>query len=162
MKEPAIVYFSRNGSTRLAAQILSERIGATMVELQEKKARTGFLASGFRAKSGKHSELAGDPWAEVKESEVVVLAAPIWAGSGNPAMNGFLDKAELAGKRVFLLTVQADPDHSRSEEVLEHYAGRVRDAGGTVQDTRAITGASPGKTATEEDLRTALEGWSIK
>ena len=161
MSKRAVVFFSRNGSTRLAAKILAERIGATMMELQEKKTGRGFLASGFRAKTKKHSELAGDPWSEVKDCDVLVLAAPIWAGSGNPAMNGFLDGADLGGKTVFLLTVQADPDHSKSGEVLEHYSSRVREAGGTVAGVRAVTGASPGRTAKEEDLRAALEGWSI-
>ncbi len=37
-------------------------------------------------------------------------------------MNGFLDQAELTGKTVYLLTVQADSGHSRSDEVLEHYS----------------------------------------
>jgi hypothetical protein len=159
MSNTAIVFFSRNGSTRLAAQILAERIGAATVELRQKKGGVGFIVSGFRAKTGRHVEPAGDPWSEIGDCDLLVLAAPIWAGSPSPVMNGFLDKADLGGKTVYLLTVQADPNKSKSGEVLERYSQRVREAGGTVGGVRGITGASPGSTAKEEDLRMALNGW---
>jgi hypothetical protein len=161
MSKAAIVYVSRNGSTRLAAEILSKRLGAEIVELQQEKGGTGFLLSGFRAKTGRHVKPAGDPWSKVKECELLVLAAPIWAGSPNPLMNGFLDSVDLSGKRVYLLTLQADPAHSRSADVLEHYSRRVREAGGSVGGAQAITGASPGRTAKEEDLHAALDGWAV-
>lgn len=156
----AIVFFSRDGSTRRAAQILSEQLDATLVELEEAKARTGFIASGFRAKTKRSSQLAGDPWADVRGENTIILAAPIWAGSGNPAMNGFLDQADLSDKTVYLLTLQADPKRGSSGTVIDHYRSRVEHAGGTVAGSRAITGASPGKTAGEEQLRAALEGWA--
>lgn len=156
----AIVFFSRDGSTKRAAGILSEQLGATLIELAEAKARTGFIASGFRAKTKRSSQLAGDPWADVRGENTIILAAPIWAGSGNPAMNGFLDQADLSGTTVYLLTVQADPAQGGSAAVHEHYRQRVEAAGGTVAGTRAITGAGPGKTAGEEQLRTALDGWA--
>ena len=161
MSSTAIVFLSRDGSTRLAAQILAERTGALTVELEQRKGAKGFLLSGFRAKTGKHVEPSEDPWSRVRECGTLILAAPIWAGSPNPVMNGFLDEADLSGKSVYLLTVQADPDRSKSGEVLEHYSRRVREAGGSVGGSRAITGAPPGRTAKEEAIRTALEGWAI-
>jgi len=162
MGEKAIVYFSRNGSTRLAAEILAGRLGAKLVELKERKALRNFLVSGFRAVTKKHSKLLGDPWKEIEDRDVLVLAAPIWAGNANPAMNGFLDKAVLTEKTVYLLTMQADPGHEKSDEVQEHYTDRVKAAGGSVAGSLALTGASPGKTAKEEVLRTALDGWVIE
>ncbi len=132
MGHAAVVFFSRDGSTKRAAEVLANRMGATLVELHEAQA-----------------------------SNPLILAAPIWAGNGNPAMNGFLDQADLRGKTVHILTVQADPDHGSSKAVLDHYRRRVVEAGGTVGGTRAITGASPGKTAEEPAIRDALEGWEI-
>jgi hypothetical protein len=161
MSEAAVVFFSRDGSTKIAAAILAERIGADLVELEEPDARHGFLRSGFRAKTGKHATLAGDPWAAVSGCSTIVLAAPIWAGSGNPVMNGFLDKADLSGKTVHILTLQADPKLGSSQDVLAHYRRRVEQAGGTVASTRAIAGASPGRTAQEEYIRAAIDGWPV-
>jgi len=162
MGEKAVVYFSRNGSTRLAAEILAERLGAKLVELKELKQRRNFLISGFRAVTKKHSTLSGEPSKEIEDCDTLVLAAPIWAGHASPAMNGFLDIAELTGKIIYILTMQADPGHAQSDEVQDHYAGRVKEAGGSVVGRLALTGASPGKTAKEADLRTALEKWKIE
>lgn len=161
MSGKAVVYFSRNGSTRLAAKILAGRLGAKLVELKELKPRRNFIVSGFRAVTEKHSKLSGDPWQEIGDSETLILAAPIWAGRPNPAMNGFLDGAVLTDKKVYLLTMQADPKQSRSAEVIEHYASRVKDTGGKVAGSLALTGASPGKTAKETEIRPALENWLI-
>jgi len=76
-------------------------------------------------------------------------------------MNGFLDKAVLTGKKIYLMTMQADSGHAQSDEVLDHYADRVKEAGGSTAGRLALTGASPGKTAKEEELRTALDEWKI-
>jgi FMN-dependent NADH-azoreductase len=162
MNKAAVVYFSRDGSTKIAADILAERIGADLVELEEQDAKHGFLRSGFRATTGKHASVVGDPWEQIRECDTIVLAAPIWAGSGNPVMNGFLDKASFIGKTVHILTLQADPRLSRSRAVIAHYQERVEEAGGTVAGTRAIAGSSPGRTADAAKIKDALDGWLVQ
>ena len=161
MKEKAVIYFSRNGSTRIAAGLIAERIDAELVELKGQKDRHGFVLSGFRAVTKKHLPPAGDPWADIRGCSTLVLGAPVWGGNANPVMNGFLDKADFTGKKVYLFTLQADPQKSKSDEVLAHYSQRVKDAGGAVAGTFALTGASPGKTADEGLLREALAGWDL-
>lgn len=161
MKDKAIIYFSRDGSTRIASGFIAERLGADLIELQEQKNRRSFILSGFRAVTKKHSTLAGDPWAEIRDCSLVVLGSPIWGGNGNPVMNGFLDKADLTGKRVYLFTVQADPGKAKSGKVLAHFSRRVEETGGTVAGTFALTGAPPGKTAEEGALKEALTGWDL-
>jgi len=159
MKDKAVVFFSRNGSTRIAAGIIAEKIDAELIQLKARKARHGFVVSGFRAVTKKHLPPEGDPWGQIQECSTVVLGAPIWGGNANPVMNGFLARADLTGKKVYLFTVQADPEKAKSDEVLAHYSQRVEDAGGTVAGIFALTGASPGKTADEGVLREALAGW---
>jgi len=161
MKDKAVVFFSRNGSTRIAAELIAEKIDADLIELKAHKVRHGFVVSGFRAVTKKHVPPAGDPWADVGECTTVVLGAPIWGGNANPVMNGFLDKAELTGKKVYLFTVQADPGKAKSDRVLADYSHSVKDSGGTVAGTMALTGASPGKTAEKDALKEALAGWEL-
>ena len=161
MNNKAVIYFSRDGSTRIAAEILSEKLNAKLIELIEEKQSSSFIRAGFRAAAKKHSRLTGDPWSEIADCGTLVIGSPIWAGSGNPAVNGFLDKADLKGKKVFLFTVQADPNRDKSGEVLEHYARRIRESGGTVEGTLALQGARPGKRAEKESLKKALEQWRL-
>ncbi|MBI9103611.1 MAG: hypothetical protein JEY99_14450 [Spirochaetales bacterium] len=161
MNDKAVVFFSRDGSTRIAANIIAEKIGAELIELQEEKPNRNFLMSGFRASTRKHAALSGDPWAEIASCNTLILGAPIWAGKGIPAMNGFLDKIDLSGKHVYLFTLQADPNLRSSGQVIAHYTRRVEDAGGTVDGSIALPGNSPGKTGSEKDIRTTLEKWSL-
>jgi hypothetical protein len=160
-KSMAVVYFSRDGSTRITAETIARRLGANLVELKETKPRRNFLLSGFRASSKRHLTPAGDPWGDTSEARTLIIGAPIWAGNGNPLVNGFLDKADLKGKKVYLFTVQADPGRRRSDEVLAHYTGMVEKAGGAVAGTLALPGASPGKTGDAAALTAAGETWPV-
>ncbi len=161
MKDKAVVFFSRNGSTRIAAGIIAEKLDAGLIELEAQKARHGFVVSGFRAVTKKHVPPAGDPWTRIRDCSTVVLGAPIWGGNANPVMNGFLDRADFTGKKVYLFTLQADTGKRKSDKVLAHYSQRVKDTGGTVAGTWAITGAPPGKTADEGTLRESLAVWDV-
>lgn len=161
MKDKAVLYFSRDGSTRIVAGLIAEKLDAELIELRPEKERRSFLLSGFKAATKKHVSLAGDPWGAIRENNLVALGSPIWAGNGNPVMNGFLDKADLTDKRVLLFTVQADPGKAKSEQVLAHFSRRVEEAGGTVVSSRAFVGASPGRTAAEDALKEQLAGWDL-
>jgi menaquinone-dependent protoporphyrinogen IX oxidase len=158
-KSIVVVYFSRDGSTRITAEAIARRLDVGIVELKEKKPRKNFLLSGFRASAKRHIPPAGDPWMETAEAETLIIGAPIWAGNGNPLINGFLDRANLVGKTVYFFTLQADPGRRRSDEVLAYYTDRVEKAGGKVAGTLALTGASPGKTGDAAMLTAAGEKW---
>lgn len=160
-KRIMVVYFSRDGSTRITAEAVARRLDAGLVELKELKPRRNFLLSGFRASAKRHITPAGDPWKEISEAEILIIGGPIWAGNGNPLINGFLDRADLSGKSVYLFTVQADPERRRSDEVLAHYTGMVEKAGGQVAGSLALPGASPGKTGDPAALTAAGETWPV-
>lgn len=161
MNDTAVIYFSRDGSTKLAAHIIAEKLGAQCIELEEKKKSRNFLLSGFRAAAKKHTTLAGDPWGAIQDCSRVVIGSPIWAGNGNPATNGFLDKADLTGKKVYLFTVQADPEMASAAGVLSHFTQRVAEAGGSVAGSFALYGASPGKCAEKARLEQDLSEWEL-
>ncbi|MDC7232884.1 MAG: hypothetical protein PQJ58_06605 [Spirochaetales bacterium] len=161
MSNKAVIYFSRNGSTKGAAALLARRLEAELIELTPER-KTGFLRSGYMASRKKRVGLEGDPWAQCRDKELLVLGSPVWAGNGTPAVNAFLDKADLKDKRVYLYLFQADPKLGSAPGVLEYLKGRVENAGGTVAGTLALHGASPGKTAPEEQYRSQLESWEIE
>jgi hypothetical protein len=78
---------------------------------------------------------------------------PIWAGNGSPAINAFLDNADLSGKKVFLVTVQADPHFEKSGEVHEFLKNRITEKGGTFTEAYALNGSRPGSFAGEDHIR---------
>jgi hypothetical protein len=151
-----IVYYSRSGNTRFVAELLAEREGGELVPLEEKGSRRGlwgFLKSGYQASTKRSSRLKGDPWSRIAGCQRLYLLTPIWAGNGSPAANAFLDGAELRGKQVFIVTLQADPRHGKSAEVHGHLTERIRECGGEVSGAYALTSARPGRFAGKEHLR---------
>jgi hypothetical protein len=155
----AIVFYSRSDNTRYAAGHLAEKLGAKSIELAEPGNRTGilgFLKSGFQAATSGTTQLVGQPWKEIEEYDTVYLLTPIWASNGTPAMNTFLANVELHGKRITVVTFQADPGLGGSEKVHESISRRVADKGGSVDRCVALHSAPPGKFAGEEHLKAQL------
>jgi flavodoxin len=151
-----IVFFSRDNNTRAAASMLAEQINAEIVELQETVSRRGlfgFLRSGSQAMRKKSSALKGDPWKESADYDVLYLMTPIWAGNGTPAINAFLDNADLSGKKVYVVTVQADPRFEKSGEVHEYLKNRITEKDGTYTEGYALNGSRPGSFAGEDHIR---------
>ena len=156
-----ILYYSRDGSTKLAAEYLGRKLACPVEALQEEKPSRNFLVSGFHAASGKRREVAGNPWASAATHDTLILGAPIWAGNGNPVMNAFLDRADLKGKQVWVFTLQAGPGRNHNSKALQHYRKLIEQKGGQVAGTWSIQGTSPGKTASVEHLQSQLDEWEL-
>jgi flavodoxin len=156
----ALVFFSRNGSTKLAATILAARVDAELIELKEKKPVKGFLRSGYLALKAKSTPLADAPWEKCADKDILILGTPIWAAHGTPAMNAFLDGVDLQGKKVYIFTLQADPEKRDSKAVFQYLSKRIEEAGGSIGGTLALQGARPGKTGSADHFK-SLESWDI-
>jgi len=59
----SIVYFSKNGNTRLGAKYLNEKLGGNLIELKEEK-KGNFIQAILK----KGSKLKGNPWKEIEGS----------------------------------------------------------------------------------------------
>lgn len=71
------------------------------------------------------------------------------------------EKTDFRGKRVYILTLQADPKRSAHERVIPFLSDMVSARGGTVAGTLAIQGASPGRTAPEHLIHSQLAQWRV-
>lgn len=131
----AIVFYSKDGNTRIGANFLQQRIGGEIIELKEKK-KGGF----FQALRKKGSQLDGDPWTSIKEAEEVYLMSPIWASHGVPAMNAFLEAGDFSGKTVHIITLQQFEDLRNSDKVHQHYSDLVARNHGLIQSKTALVG----------------------
>lgn len=151
-----IVYFSKDGNTEYTAKLLASEVGGELIKLTEKTTRegiVGFLKSGFQAVSKSSSELTGDPWSMIEGFDFIFLMTPIWAGNGTPAINAFLDKANLEGKSISIITLQSDVSHKGIEKVHDYLMKRVASKGGITTESFALTGSTPGKFAGEDHLK---------
>ncbi|MDC7220754.1 MAG: hypothetical protein PQJ59_12540 [Spirochaetales bacterium] len=148
----AIVFFSRDGSTRIAAEILGEKLEGTLIELIPRKKR-GFIRSAYGAIKKKNIPLEGAPEQEIVSYDQILLGTPVWASNGTPAINTFLERADFSGKEVSIFTVQADPEREGSREIHDYLAAKIREKGGKEPIKRyAFHGARPGKTSPRSHL----------
>ena len=148
----AVVFFSRDGNTRLGAEILAGRIGGKLIELKERK-KGNFVQALLKMRS----PLTGDPWREIADARRVILMTPIWAGNGSPAMNAFASKADFTDKEVYIITFQQFSDLRLSHKVHQHIAGMVAENHGSAMTSYALIGGKRGHFAGEAHILAQID-----
>ncbi|KNZ41578.1 hypothetical protein [Acetobacterium bakii] len=151
--QSAIVFFSKDGNTKIGAKRLNERLNGKIIELTE--ARKGNVLQAF-LKMG--SKLQGSPWDGIKDATDIYLMQPIWASNAVPAMNAFLKKANFQGKTVTIITFQVSPDLNGSDKVHQAIGERVKNKQGIVKATYALIGGGIGECAGEEKINPQIDG----
>ncbi len=102
----AVVYFSLEGNTRYAAEMIARELDADLIRLVPAKPYpTGNAGKYFWC--GKSSAFGESPKLEAypfdpKKYDLVVLGTPIWAGTYTPPLRTFLRKNKLPGEKAAL------------------------------------------------------------
>ena len=159
----AVVYYSKDGSTRVAAKVLAEKLGADIFELKEIKPRgsspAAFMGAGVAAFFGSRSRLKDTCAPQMDTYERICIGTPIWAGKSVPAVNTFVRAVNPVGKDVIIFSVQADntPDAppAKGIEKLMHL---LEKKGAVVKQVIRLVGASPGKTADKAAMQGQMDG----
>jgi flavodoxin len=99
-----VVYYSRTGNTRFAAETVAAEIGADMeevVDLKNRKGKLAYLPAGRDALQGKETQIAETKRAPTGYN-LIIIGQPVWAGSPTPAIRTYLRKNDFSGKNVAL------------------------------------------------------------
>jgi flavodoxin len=107
----AVIYYSYEGNTALAARTIAASLGAECFEIKttNTKKRSGFVkylwgvAQVMTRKKPALAPLAVDPNAY----DLIVLGTPVWASNPAPAMVSFLGKTAITGKKIALFCCHA-------------------------------------------------------
>lgn len=155
----AVVFYTYDGSTGVAAQALAVKLGADIFELKEKRQRSKspmtFVSGGFAAGLGLKSRLQDSFASRMGEYERILIGTPIWASHPVPAVNAFVKQFDPTGKQVMVFLVQADPNPA--EKGLEKLNAVIRKKGGTLLPPMRLHGDAPGKTASKEHIGAQIE-----
>ncbi len=160
-----IAFFSRDGSTKLAAEILAEKLKADLIELIDPvnyRGVIGFLRGGFRASSGVSAKLDAETLKKIASYDTVVAATPIWASKTTPAFNAILTEAALSGKRFVALTVQGDLNAAGHDQRVSDMKEKLAAAGAVFGGCYPVGSAKFGRCADKADLEKKLEGFKIE
>lgn len=105
-----VVYYSRSGHTKKAAERLAAAVGADLEEIQDldnHQGPLGFLKGGYQASTGKSAEI-GKVKADLDAYDLVVVGTPVWAGKMSSPVRAFLTQYGSRIKRVAYLLTRAD------------------------------------------------------
>ena len=103
-----VVYYSRTGNARFVAETVAAEIGADVeevVDLNKRRGVLGFIVGGFDARLGRSTKIAPTKKSPL-DYDLVVIGTPIWAGRPSPAINTYLKKNDLSGKKVAIFFVK--------------------------------------------------------
>lgn len=114
-----IVFYSRTGVTKKAAEILAKEIDAEIKEIKDKDKRegaTGYLRSGYQAMNRKLAEIEQDE-KNPNDYELVIIGTPVWADKIPPAIRTYLTRNKLEKKIGILITMGGSGDKEVIEEI---------------------------------------------
>lgn len=144
-----IVFYSRTGCTRTAAQAIAAQLGADTEELRETVDRSGpkgFLLSGRDAMQKRASVLL--PTArQPSDYDLVIVATPVWAFTMCPAIRTWLLREAAQIRRVAFLCTQGNSGAERAMREMAHLAGREPVAMLTLRDKDIRANACAGALA---------------
>ena len=127
----AIVFFSLDGNTRLAACGLAERLGADVFEIRTVKPYPAkgplkILVGGKDATFDKCPAI--QPLGiDLAAYDQVVLGTPVWADKVAAPINTFLKECDLGGKHLALLISSAGGDATKCAADAAAKLGRAAD-----------------------------------
>jgi multimeric flavodoxin WrbA len=116
-----IVYYSRTGNTRTAAQLLAEKLRkqqatVDLIEIEALK-RPGFFTAGRAAMKEKELPIKNTN-VDLGKYETLIVGSPTWAGSSSPFIKTFflLRRTSKGRKLLYSSPVVASQIHKENQE----------------------------------------------
>ena len=134
-----VVYYSLTGKTKLVAQVITEALNATLVEIKETKPRKlwpfVYLTGGFAAITNRGSKI-NPVDVDLKQHERIFIGSPIWGSRPAPAINSFIYQTDFEGRSIIpFFTMGGD----NSERALANIKAKIERSQGKVAGCFAIT-----------------------
>lgn len=109
-----IVYFSLDGNTKYAADIIAEQLNADILRLEPVKEYpkgnfSKFFWGGKSVIFGNVPKLVPYQF-EVEKYDLIILGTPVWAGSFTPPLKTFIRNNDLSNKKVAFFACNSGGD----------------------------------------------------
>ena len=125
-----IVYYSRTGNTKKAAETLQnkikeKKIDAKLVEIRHVK-KPGFFKAGSAGMTQKEQPIQNTDF-NLKKYDMIIVGSPTWGGRSSPYIQSFFNKAEnFKGKKVGIFYTSAGETYkAKTGENLKEYLSEI-------------------------------------
>ncbi len=159
-----ITYYTWVGNTGVVANEIQRQTGFDIKKIEELKERKpgNFIGSAMGAVFNMKSKLKPFDFSLAGYDEIY-LGVQVWASKTTPAINTFLSKVDLKGKKVRLFITLADD--KEPIKFIESVKNRVEKKGGVFVDSIFFTVSYvPGKTevVSPEAVKDKIGSWLNK
>jgi flavodoxin len=125
-----IIYYTRSGNTRKAAEILQEKLkqkkaDVELVEIQHEK-KPSFFKAGRAAMTELELPIKNKDF-DLKKYDTIIVGSPTWAGRPVPYIKSYLNKAEnIKGKKTGVFSTGASPPgHAKTGTLINNYLEKL-------------------------------------
>ncbi len=120
-KKILVVYYSRSGATKKAAENIAAALACDIEEIQDTKKRSGiigFIKSGYEAQT-KKTTIIKDMKKDPSDYDIVIIGTPIWASTISPAVRTYIDQNKTKFKDVAFFCTFSGSGETGSEKALK-------------------------------------------
>ena len=122
MNKCLVIYYSLEGNTKYAAEIIAKEIGADTLRLEPvkdiKNNAVKNLTGGKDVIAKKEPELK--PFnVNIQEYDILIIGTPVWAGNFVPAVRTLLSKYNIEDKKIALFSCHAGGKGKTLENMKE-------------------------------------------
>jgi flavodoxin len=131
MKRNCVIYYSRTGKTRAAAEAVAEKMDTDIFEIKDLKSRSGilgFISGIIDVKKSGITEISPET-IDLSGYEFIFIGSPCWGMKFAPAITTFLENIDLAGKKVVLFSTANGHIKPKTFDI---YTDKVKSKGGSV------------------------------
>lgn len=122
-----VVYYSRSGVTRSAAEAIAKVLGADLeeiVDLTDRRGALGYLRAG-RDAALKRPTVIHPPIRQPKDYDLVIIGTPVWAFTMAPAVRTWIGMHKAQISHVALLCTMGGSGDKRTFTHLEQACGHT-------------------------------------
>ena len=131
MDKILILYYSRTGNTRLCCEALQKELGADVLEIKDRKSRSGgwgFFTGAIGSMFNVHTDIE-PAHPDLSGYRKIIIASPIWTGTLATAIRTLIDDNRWDDKNVVLFTTT---NAAEKEKYIEKSKARVAQRGARV------------------------------
>ncbi len=132
-----VVYYSRTNNTKLVAETIRDEIGADLLEIKDKKNRSGpigYVIGAVDAFREKHTSIEYEE-VNLKDYDTVYIGTPVWAAKPAPAILEFIRENDFGGVKVVTFATMGSSGDETTINFMNH---RIISGGGKVKKSFSI------------------------
>lgn len=129
-----VIYYSRTENTKKVAQTIAEEKDAQLLEIKDKKNRSGSINFVKGAIDGLRNKTTSIEYNTVNlaDYDTIYIGTPVWASKPTPAINEFIKENDFTNTNVILFTTMKS---NGGDKTIDSMTKAIKDKGGNITDS---------------------------